>query len=146
MGYSCGTNIERGKDNMSEIPKANFAIIKHRGDLNTCQTADGFTVHRRDKVWVEEADGRNGRFIFCAPDDMHFIFIDPVWKKVIGRWFAMCSCGSPAVITGYKAYEQFGSPTTPAESTTPGEMLICYHYAQTGQHLPINWDEREIPK
>lgn len=130
---------------MSEIPKANFAIIKVKGDLNTCQTADGHTVHRSDKVWVEEP-GKPGRFVFCAPDDMHFVFIDPVWKKVKGRWFAMCSCGSPAVITGYKVYEKFGSPTTQSESTIPGEMLICYHYASTGEHLPINWENRESVK
>jgi len=123
-----------------EIPKAQFAVIKRRGDLNTCETADGHIVHRQDKLFVEEADG-SGRFIFCAPDADHFIFIDPVWRNIIGRWFAMCSCGSPAVITGYKAYEAFGSPTTRQESTRPGEMLICYHFGQYGKHMDVNWDE-----
>lgn len=125
---------------MTDLGKFQFAVIKSRGSLDECETADGFIVHRADKLFVEEADG-SGRFIFCAPDDDHFIFIDPMWRRIVGRWFAMCSCGSPAVITGYKAYEAFGSPTTRAESTRPGEMLICYHFAQYGQHLAVNWDE-----
>jgi len=124
-----------------------FAVIKSRGDLNTCTTADGNKVHRQNMVWIEEVDGSNGRFVACAPDDTHFVFIDPVWKKKIGRWFALCSCGSPAVVTGYNAYKSFGSPTTKAESTRPGELLICYHYAQYGEHMPVNWDEgREAGK
>ena len=78
-----------------EAPKFSFAIIKHRGDLNHAETADGYKVERQEKVWITEPDGMNGRFIFCSPDDVHFIYIDPMWTKIRGRWFAMCSCGSP---------------------------------------------------
>jgi len=126
--------------------KPSFAIIKSRGDLNTCTTADGKTVHRQEKVWVEEDGGRKGRFVFCAPDSDHFVFIDPVWKKKKGRWFAICSCGAPSVIVGYNAYKDYGSPTTRLESTTPGELLVCYVYLLTGKHLDVNWMERDKNK
>jgi hypothetical protein len=125
---------------MTEVPKFSFAIIKHRGDLNHAETADGYKVHRQNKVWITEPDGMNGRFIHCSPDDVHFIYIDPMWTKIKGRWFAMCSCGSPAVITGYDAYKEYGSPTSKEESTRPGEMLICYQFLLNGKHNPINWD------
>lgn len=110
----------------NDFSNFNFAVIKSRGSLNTCKTADGYTVHRRDKIFVTDPEGVNGRLIHCAPDDDHFIFVDPVWTKVKGRWFAMCSCGAPGVIVGYNAYATYGSPDM--ESTNKGEMLICYHY------------------
>ena len=44
------------------------------------------------------------------------------------------------IITGYNAYADYGSSTTPAESTRPGEMLICMEFLQSGKHLPVNWD------
>ena len=120
--------------------KFNFAVIKHRGDLNHAETADGYKVERSTKVWVTEPDGLNGRYIYCSPDSDHFIYVDPMWTKIKGRWFAMCSCGSPAVITGYDAYKQYGSPTTKEESHRAGEMLICMEFLRSGKHLPVNWE------
>jgi len=124
---------------MPELPKFNFAIIKHRGDLNHAKTADGYSVHREKRVYIVEQG--KGRWVYCAPDSEHFVFIDPAWKRgKVGRWFAMCSCGSAAVITGYNAYANYGSSTDKEESTVPGEMLICLEYLTNGKHLPISKD------
>jgi hypothetical protein len=117
---------------MTEAPKFSFAIIKHRGDLNHAETADGYKVHRQKKVWLDATEGSRGRYVMCAPYDNFFIFIDPAWKKMRGRWFAMCACGSPAVLIGSDTYAHDASPST--EGTVKGEMLVCMIHAQTGHH------------
>ncbi len=112
------------------------AIIRRRSSPNSAITHDGKEVRREEKVFYAEYDDEgytiSGRFIGCCPYDNHFVFIDPVWKQVKGRWFAACTCGSTAVIVGYNAYRRDASPNT--DSTTPGEMLVCYHHVQTGKH------------
>lgn len=124
---------------MTNYVKPKFQLIRVAGQLNQGRTADGITVYRQEKLWVE-GGGDQGRFVMCSPDDIHFVFIDPRWKKVPGRWFAYCSCGSIAVITGSKAYREYSSPTT--GGSTKGEMLICKQFLDTGQHFPMNWSER----
>lgn len=121
-----------------EAPKFSFAIIKHRGDLNHAETADGHRVHRQKKVWIDATEGSRGRYVMCAPYDEHFVFIDPMYKKMRGRWFALCSCGSPAVLIGSNTYAHDASPST--EGTIMGEMLVCMIHAQTGNHTPVNWE------
>jgi len=111
------------------LPKFNFAIIRHKGDLNHATTADGKRVHRQKSLYFE-----GHGLILCAPYDNHFVFDDPMGKKLIGRWSPMCSCGSPAVIVGYNAYIKDATPTNKSESSIPGEMIVCYFHATTGKH------------
>jgi hypothetical protein len=115
-----------------EAPKFTFAIIKHRGDLNHAETADGYKVHRQKKVWLDATEGSRGRYVMCCPYDNHFVFIDPAWKKMKGRWFALCSCGSGAVLVGSNVYAGDASPST--EGTVQGEMLVCHNHMQFGRH------------
>jgi hypothetical protein len=104
-----------------------FSIIKHFGTPNDAVTVDGIRVHRQEKVFVLDA----ARFIMCAPYDNHFIYLDT--SKKVGRWFAMCTCGSPAVIVGYNAYKKDSSPTS-GVGISPGEMLVCHIHASFGKH------------
>lgn len=115
---------------MTELPKINFTIIKHRGDLTSATTADGEKVYRKDKIYFE-----GHGFIKCASYDNHFVFDDPMAQKKKGRWTPMCSCGSPAVIVGYNAYIKDSSPTTRDESSIPGELIVCYLHVTTGKHV-----------
>lgn len=123
---------------MTDQKPKHFNIIRYAGERDTAVTSDGITVHRQKKVWLE--DKENSRWVACAPDDDHFVFIDPLWTKIPGRWFAYCSCGSPAILVGSNQYKQFGSPAK--DSTQKGEMLICKNYMDTNQHYPVNWSER----
>lgn len=125
---------------MTDYKPTKFHIIRYAGQRDEATTSDGIKVYRKDKVWVADMERGTGRFIACAPDDTNFIFVDPNWTKVVGRWFAYCSCGSPAVIVGSNAYKQYGSYST--EGTIKGELLICKEFLETAKHYPINWRER----
>ncbi len=115
----------------SPIKDIKFSVIRTRNDANRAETLDGFIVHREKQLWFNDATGP--RFVWCAPYDNHFIYNDPSDK--VGRWTQMCTCGSFAAVVGYKAYRKDASaPTTVAESTEPGEMLVCYKHATTGRH------------
>jgi hypothetical protein len=113
----------------------NVSVIKHRNP-NSAITADGKEVRREEKIWYSEYDDEGypitGRFIMCAPYDNHFIYEDPMWKIIPGRWAHMCSCGSTSVIVGYNAYKKDASPST--EGTIKGEMFVCYYHVQFGRH------------
>lgn len=98
-------------------PNISFSIIKQRGDPKTATTLDGHVVHKEEKVFVPEWN----RWVACADyHGEHFVYLDPSDKP--GRWFAMCTCGSPAVIVGKDVYK--------------GEqgMLVCHFHAAQGYH------------
>lgn len=106
--------------------KPKFTIIRTRNNLNVAETVNGERVYRSEKIWIPQAN----RYIMCAPYDNHFIFFD---AKNLG-WATFCTCGSPAVLVGYKVYETQASPTS-GEGVVPGELLICKHHADFGKHL-----------
>ncbi len=64
-----------------------------------------------------------GTEVMCAPYDNHFIFEVP--KRIKGVSL-MCSCGSPAVTVGAKAYAHL--------SDHKDAMLVCYHHTALGTH------------
>lgn len=105
-------------------PPTNVSKIKHKGDPNTATTLDNFKVEREEHLYYPEPTKE--RFVKCAPYDNHFLYRDPSGKP--GRWWAMCTCGSPAVIVGYNAYRSDSSPTR------TGELVVCYQHVQTGLH------------
>lgn len=110
--------------------KQPFNIIRVAGIPQEATTSDGHKIHRSDKIFVPDFF----RFVVCAPYDNHFLYEDPEFKKgTIGRWFAMCTCGSTAVVVGHNAYKEDSSPTSGSGIRT-GEMLVCYHHAQYGKH------------
>jgi len=125
VGCTYSADIGDGETNMTkDFKNFTFAIIKHYNSPNEAVTMDGHKVTREEKVWVDEMNG----FIRCAPDDLHFVYLDPAARnpKNIGRWFASCTCGSFAVLVGSNVYKDYGSPE--------GMMLICYHFLTFGKH------------
>lgn len=111
----------------SEYKKPNFHIIRAMNDLNTAETVDGLRVHREKKLFFPEIK----RSVVCASYDNHFVFEDSRRKG----WTLFCTCGSPAVIAGFRAYARDASPSSKEFDTIPGELLICYHHSLYNKHL-----------
>jgi len=105
-------------------------VIRHAGDLKSAKTADGIIVKREDKLWMGEEFG----WVKCAPYSRHFLFLDPLFEKRIGRWNPCCTCGGMAGIVGANVYAKDASPSTSQESTMPGAMIVCISHANTGKH------------
>jgi hypothetical protein len=130
---------------MSELPKLNpVKIVKFTGDRKSGVTDTGKTVYRQEKLWM----GKEYGFVATAQFGSHFIFHDPdfnqqtgEWprgKKFMGRWSPLCSCGSPAAIYGFRAYQQFSSPEK--NSSHPGQMLLCKSVVDFGHHMDGSHD------
>lgn len=109
-------------------PKYSFAVIKHRNSLHEATTADGFRVRREETLFMSGF----GRFVMCAAYDNHFVYLDPAFDDIVGRWFCGCTCGSFAVIAGANVYKKDASPSS--GGTIPGELLVCYAHGSTGKH------------
>lgn len=100
--------------------KYKLTICHFHNSRDVAETEDGFRVHRKKKIYVPEW----GREVVCAPYDVHFIFEN----KKKGFVAYQCTCGSPGVIVGSKAYAQDASPTD------TGELFVCYAHAMNGKH------------
>lgn len=122
-----GTN---GKGKPSTKFNMNVAHIRVKNTPNEATLDDGSKIYRvKDgRVWVEGLK----RFVKTVDYDNHFVALDP--SKKVGRWFALCSCGSPAVVAGYNAYKHGASAGTNEDGMVAGEMLICYAHSLTGKH------------
>lgn len=96
-------------------------IIRSHGDLNKVTLIDGTVIYRdpSGKIFVPEY----GTFIVCAPYGNHFIFEVPKRIKTVSY---MCSCGSPAVIVGAKAYAHL--------SSMRNALFVCKHHTDTNRH------------
>jgi hypothetical protein len=106
--------------------KQEFSIIKQRGSPTKATTLDGHKVEKQEWVVCENP------FDNKVPPEMvkiqcmdyhneHFVYLDPV--NVKNRWFAWCTCGSPAVIIEPAAYK------------TDNLRMACYFHAQFGRHV-----------
>ena len=85
-----------------------FNIVKQRNSPTEAILTTGQRVEKQDFVFFK-LPGEIGKLktgdwvsIKCADyHNEHFIYIDPVYlkegKEGIGHWFAMCTCGSPAI-------------------------------------------------
>ena len=116
------TNIVR------ETANKNIKTIHHLGDVTKAEIAYGkkrYNIERQEKVFVVDPNMHTAEWVTCAPYDNHFVYLLP---PNIEGWFAMCTCGGPAVIVGYNAYKKDASPTD------TGKMLLCYHHANSGKH------------
>ena len=122
-----GTN---GSSKKSKNFQLNFAQIRVRNTPNEATLSDGSKIYRNKegKLWIDAI----GRPVKLADYDNHFIALDPTNKK--GRWFALCSCGSPAVIVGYNVYKHGASAGNSDDGMVAGEMLVCYMHSLNGRH------------
>jgi hypothetical protein len=96
-------------------------IIRSHNTPNKVTLVDG-TIIERDKsgkIWIAEY----GTFVPWAGYDNHFIFEVP--ERIQGTSY-LCSCGSPAVIVGAKAYAHLGS--------SQDALFVCLHHTQNNKH------------
>lgn len=110
-----------------DVSKISFSIIKKRGSPTKALTLDGIKVEKMDWVASDDPFDNNSpprkiKLRCMDYHDEHFVYIDPTNK--MGRWWAWCTCGSPAVIIDPKAYQEISSPS-----------LACYFHAQFGRHV-----------
>jgi len=103
-----------------DMKDVSFSVIKHRGDPTSAVTLDGLAVSKQESLLVPEW----GTFVRAADYGNHFLYLDPSDK--IGRWWAMCTCGAPAVIVGYDAYAH--------DASKQGALVVCQVHAGTGRH------------
>jgi hypothetical protein len=116
-----------------------FNVIRQRASPTEVILASGHKVEKLDRVYFRppnaDASGPgNWTMVKCADyHGEHFVYMDPVYDLPAaridpsqattgrGHWFAMCTCGSPAVIVG---------PTEAAkeDSECPEQLLVCFVY------------------
>lgn len=109
-----------------------FNIISDRNSPTEAVLTSGQRVEKQDFVFFK-LPGEIGLLkagdwvsIKCADyHNEHFIYIDPVYLKDgqegVGHWFAMCTCGSPAVIIDVHATKEH-------DVQEDRNLLVCYHY------------------
>jgi len=127
-----------------EQRKTSYNIIKQRGSPTEAITLTGHHVTKKDEVLIPSPfDNTQMMFVRCADYHMeHFVYVDPNFEKELPEdedkqyWFAMCTCGSPAVIIGGEdvsiheghnwlqdILSNMGGP--------PPNMLVCQAYMTT---------------
>jgi hypothetical protein len=133
---------------IKSIPKLNIIkVVRFTGDRKSAELANQKLVYRSESLWM----GKDWKLVHCVNSGSHFIYHDPdfdqakgnwpmdrngrVPKKHLGKWTPVCTCGSPGVVVGSNAYKQWASPTTRAESTHPGMMLMCLSVLNFGVHM-----------
>ena len=96
-------------------------IIRAHNTPNKVTLVDGTEIFndKSNKIWIPEY----GTFISCVEYGNHFIFEVP--KRLKGASY-LCSCGSPAVIVGAKAYAHLGS--------SQDALFVCQHHTTHNRH------------
>lgn len=128
-----------------------FNIIANRSSPNTAKLSTGEIVEKQEFVFFM-LPGELGKLkagewvsIKCADyHNEHFLYIDPVYlkdgKEGLGHWFAMCTCGSPAIVLDVNTTKQH-------ESLENVNLLVCYHYMLTktnyGHGYHVGQDKRQ---
>lgn len=119
-----------------------FNIVKQRASPTKVQLDSGHFVEKQDYVYYqapnEDASGPGEWGMVKCSDyhGEHFVYLDPMYhedpKQIDpntgqtgrGHWFAMCTCGSPAVIVGTEEAQR-------EISDYVGTLLVCYIYHST---------------
>ncbi len=117
-------------------------VIRQRGSPTEAILDSGHKIEKQEYVYFRmpnddaSAPG-DWRMVKCSDyHGEHFIYLDPLYnlparpvdpnkaETGVGHWFAMCSCGSPAVIVG---------PVEAAkeDSDCPEQLLVCVFYHNT---------------
>lgn len=79
-----------------------FNLIKHRGDPRTALTHSGHTVTKQAYLYFKDQEGKFQYVKAADYHNEHFLYVDPLYNtdEGMGHWFAMCTCGSIAVLIG----------------------------------------------
>jgi len=99
-----------------------FNIIKHRGNPETATTLGGVKVQKSEYVYYRRPDDGLMMAVKCADyHNEHFLYANPDFNDgKLGAWFAMCTCGSPAVLIGE------GLSGGPDMAGHANQLLVCY--------------------
>jgi hypothetical protein len=111
-----------------------FNIIKQRASPTELILNSGHKVEKLEYVYFREpnADASgpgDWRMVKCSDyHGEHFVYIDPMYEapgiEGKGHVFAMCSCGSMAVIVG-------PDDAKLEDSDCPEQLLVCFVYHNT---------------
>ena len=120
-------------------------IIKRRGDPTKAVTQSGHQVKKEEFVFFKDPDSPGGWGSIETQDyhNEHFLYIDPLFNLEMevgnetesaahGRWFAMCTCGSQAVVLAPPEQRKLGLRETPT-----GPLLVCLFYATQVEHYGV---------
>jgi hypothetical protein len=125
-----------------KLPPAAHNVIRQRGGPTEVTLSSGHKVEKQEYVFFlmpnAEASGPGDwRMVKCAEyHGAHFVYLDPLYIEASkpvdpnksdtgrGHWFAMCTCGSPAVIVG---------PVEASKEDTncKEQLLVCVYYHNT---------------
>jgi hypothetical protein len=95
-----------------------LTIIHQYGRPKIAKDINGDIIHRQDSIYVPSY-----KQSFPVLDyDNHFVYA----TRNIGSSL-MCTCGSPAVVVGYRAYKQY-------ESYKGMNVIACLSHINTGKH------------
>jgi len=138
-------------------PMVGYNIIANRGDPKTATTLSGHHVEKKEDVIIPSPFDGTMISLKCADYHLeHFVYIDPLFQMKLPDddrrqvWFAMCTCGSPAVIIGPGEASVHEDVSWLDRMTGKGinvNMLVCQFYMMTllehnhGWHM--NQDKKE---
>ena len=115
-----------------------FNIVKHLGDPGEATLQSGHTVYKEDYVYFKN-DKNQFVAMKCADyHGAHFVYLDPLYgvdgKEGLGHFFALCTCGSAAVVVG---------PTEARLEITDWQeqLLVCYVYHGTLKAYGHGWHQ-----
>lgn len=113
-------------------PNVSFSVVRNIGNPKVCYVQNPYnketeyTVQYQEKVWFD-----NYGMVECINDGAHFTFLDPVkispLDPLTQRWFALCSCGAPAVLVGH-------NPLKSKTSEMGHYWLACYNAITYERH------------
>lgn len=113
---------------MPDPSRYRFNIIRQRGDPKKAVLQSGHTVEKLEHVFIKSPENAFISLRCADYHNEHFVYIDPLYNAdgAVGKghWFAMCTCGSPAVIVG-------PSGARSHEQGIRENMLVCMAYTTT---------------
>ncbi len=114
-----------------------FNVVRHRGDPQEATLASGHVVKKEEHIYYKNEYGQHVMVKCAEYHGAHFLYADPVYNldaEGKGHWFAMCTCGAPAVVVG---------PTEAMfeESGHAAQLLVCYVYHATLRQFGFGWHQ-----
>lgn len=95
-------------------------VIRNVGDPNRARTLAGRDVQREKAIYLPSHHAT----LPVLQTSMHFCFRDASQPRGSTLF---CTCGAPAVIVGYQAYEKYNS-------YIGNEVIVCMNFIQYGRH------------
>ena len=139
---------------MGDETPTSYNIIKTRGSPTEATTESGHHVSKEDFVIIPSPfDVSQMVTVQCADyHNEHFVYIDPLFFLELKPddprkfWFAMCTCGSKAVIVGGGDASQHEGHNWIMEilersGKNVENMLVCEHYLRKLKERGHGWHQ-----